>query len=95
MNSGQGLGSPGRDEIITLVVPFQTIGNIAATEVDRKANWCGGDPAFGEYVLLATATACLTTKPDPSCDRVFARLDQLRGDTALLDLLRAHRSARQ
>jgi hypothetical protein len=46
------------------------------------------------YVLLATATACLTT-PDASCRRVLTQVDQLKGKTPLLDLLRAHIAAQR
>ena len=53
------------------------------------------DPAFGAYVLVATATACLASAPDDSCRPVLAQLDRVRREGPVFDLLRAHRAARR
>jgi hypothetical protein len=52
------------------------------------------DPGFGLYVLVATATACLASAPDPSCAKVLAKLDLVQRPSPIVDLLRAHRAAR-
>ena len=52
------------------------------------------DPAFHAYAFFATAATCLMTAPDAACGTLLSSLDRVRRPSALLDLLRAHRSAR-
>ena len=51
-------------------------------------------PAFHDYVLKATLTACLALRSaDPVCRDAVAALDQLRGYDPVRDLLLAHATA--
>jgi hypothetical protein len=51
------------------------------------------DPAFHAYVFVATSAACFATSPDASCLAVIARLDQVRRESPVIDLLRAQQAA--
>jgi hypothetical protein len=51
------------------------------------------DPSFHAYVFVATTTACLADIPDASCRNVIAQLDRVRRESAVIDVLRAHKAA--
>jgi hypothetical protein len=51
------------------------------------------DPSFHAYVFVAMTTACLADIPDASCRNVIAQLDRVRRESAVIDVLRAHKAA--
>lgn len=53
------------------------------------------DPAFHAYVLVATVTACLKAESNPECRAIVSQLSQVRRESPLIDLLRAHQAVWQ